>query len=562
LCNITVNFYTDSLMVRDSLFQIRYAFSRIRFSRKKEIRKRLATSFGNQKYSAFEFDLIEKYHRHKDNSEAYQVLSDRTCDDLDFDDLFMFLDRTHSKVGQQYLYDKLRVFNRDETKTQLNETLIKELSQNESFRISLQKRIEKLDNEDAYHIRTLFQEKHIRRPKWFFLIKCLSFASVLSLVLSFFYASFFAVLIGLFCVNFVFHYWNKQNISHYVRSIPQLLKLHHVASHLFVDARLKVINPNLSSSLKLLNEVKNRMLFFRLEARLQGELEIIAWFVFDLIKTLFLLEPLLLFGVLKRLDTKRKSIEAIFQFVGHVDMLISIAALRKDVDGYCLPMITEDTNIRAKEIKHPLIVNCTSNSIDITEKSILLTGSNMSGKTSFIRAIGLNIITGVTINTCFAADIQFPWMKVFSAIRINDDLLNDKSYYFEEVMTIKEMLKESENGHNLFLLDELFKGTNTVERISAGKAVLSALTKANNKVLVSTHDIELADLLIDEYELYHFSETVDHQTVGFDYKLKEGRLQRRNAIKILEINEYPKDVVKEAVQISKELDAMYLTKKK
>ena len=158
--------------------------------------------------------------------------------------------------------------------------------------------------------------------------------------------------------------------------------------------------------------------------------------------------------------------------------------------------------------------------------------------------------------------MQFPWMKVFSAIRINDDLLNDKSYYFEEVITIKEMLKESENGHNLFLLDELFKGTNTVERISAGKAVLSALTKANNKVLVSTHDIELADLLIDEYELYHFSETVDHQTVGFDYKLKEGKLQRRNAIKILEINEYPKDVVKEAVQISKELDAMYLTKKK
>tara|TARA_R100001369_G_scaffold92113_1_gene135534 strand:- start:301 stop:672 length:372 start_codon:yes stop_codon:yes gene_type:complete len=113
----------------------------------------------------------------------------------------------------------------------------------------------------------------------------------------------------------------------------------------------------------------------------------------------------------------------------------------------------------------------------------------MSGKTSFIRAIGLNVITGLTINTCFAKSFTFPLLKLFSAIRISDDLMNDKSYYFEEVLTIKEMLLESRSGkRNLFLLDEIFKGTNTVERISAGKAVLLALTKGNNKVLVSTHD--------------------------------------------------------------------------
>ena len=78
---------------------------------------------------------------------------------------------------------------------------------------------------------------------------------------------------------------------------------------------------------------------------------------------------------------------------------------------------------------------------------------------------------------------------------------------------------------NLFLLDEIFKGTNTVERISAGKAVLSALTKGGNIIFVSTHDIELADLLKDEYELYHFSEKVNHKTVDFDYKLKDGKLK-------------------------------------
>jgi DNA mismatch repair ATPase MutS len=179
----------------------------------------------------------------------------------------------------------------------------------------------------------------------------------------------------------------------------------------------------------------------------------------------------------------------------------------------------------------------------------------MAGKTSFIRTIGLNLITGLSINTCFAKSFSFPLARVFSAIRISDDLLNDKSYYFEEVLTIKEMIAESENGiTNFFLLDEIFKGTNTVERISAGKAVLSSLSKNGNVVFVSTHDIELTEMLSKEYELFHFSEMVNEKTVDFDYKLREGKLRNRNAIRILQINGYPDEVVEEAIAISKELD--------
>ena len=184
----------------------------------------------------------------------------------------------------------------------------------------------------------------------------------------------------------------------------------------------------------------------------------------------------------------------------------------------------------------------------------------MSGKTSFIRTIGINAITGLTLNTCFAEQFSMRKTKVFSAIRISDDLLNDKSYYFEEVLTIKEMIDNSGSGKpNLFLLDEIFKGTNTIERISAGKAVLSSLAKADNLVFVSTHDIELADLLKDEYELYHFSEKVDHKSVDFDYKLKAGKLKNRNAIRILQINDYPEDIIKEAIEISEGLDKNILT---
>ena len=543
-------------MLKDIVLQIKYTFSQIKFNKKKELNKRLKESFGNLKDESFDFDYIEKYFREKDNSKAHQVLSDKTCNDLDFDDLFMFLDRTHSKVGQQYLYNHLRTLKLDEKETKLNEEIITELSENLELRISVQKKLEKLKHKDAFYISTLIQEAHLNPPKWFIAIELLSFASLVSLILGFFNPVFFIVLLGVFCVNFVLHYWNKNNLVQYVSSIPQLLKLKNVASHLFTNLLFKKLNTDLPKSIKLINEVKNRMSFFSLEAKLQGEFEIIAWFVFEIFKTMFLLEPLLLFGVLKRLNNKREEIENVFEFVGHIDMLISIASLRKGLKTFCLPIINDEDNIIVQDISHPLILNCTTNSIEIAEKSILLTGSNMSGKTSFIRAIGLNVITGLTINTCFAKSMTFPLFKVFSAIRISDDLMNNKSYYFEEVLTIKEMLKESENENkNLFLLDEIFKGTNTVERISAGKSVLSALTKNNNKILVSTHDIELTDMLSDEYELYHFSEMVNDKTVGFDYKLKSGKLQQRNAIKILEINQYPDEVVKEAIDIAKNLDA-------
>ncbi|WP_108425699.1 MutS-related protein [Flagellimonas amoyensis] len=545
-------------MIKDLLFQIKYTFSQIKFNRKKELDQRLKESFGKLKDDSFDFDSIEKYFRKKDNSKADQVLSDKTCNDLDFNDLFMFLDRTDSKVGQQYLYNHLRTIQVNEKKTKLNEEIITELSENPELRISVQKKLKKLRHNEAHYISSLFQEEHLHPPKWFFVIRLLSFASLMSLVLGFFNPIFFIVLLGIFCVNFVLHYWNKNNLMQYVGSIPQLLRLNNVASNLFTNPLFKKLNPKLPKSIKLINEVKSRMSFFSLEAKLQGEFEIIAWFVFEIFKTMFLLESLLLFGVLKKLNTKRGDIESVFEFVGHIDMLISIASLRNGLETFCLPIINDGNKIIAKDISHPLIFNCTTNSIEITEKSILLTGSNMSGKTSFIRAIGLNVITGLTINTCFAASMNFPLLKVFSAIRISDDLMNDKSYYFEEVLTIKEMLKESANGNkNLFLLDEIFKGTNTVERISAGKSILSALTKNNNKILVSTHDIELTDMLSDEYESYHFSETVNENNIGFDYKLKEGKLKNRNAIRILEINGYPKEVVKEAIGIAKELDKTY-----
>jgi len=525
-------------------------------NRKKIIKEKLLSEFGNLKTDLFDFEYIESYFRKKDHSRAFQILSDKTCNDLDFQELFMFSDRTNSKVGQQYLYNKLRNIPADSTENIKNERLVDELTNNSDFRVTVQSQLSKLNDRDVYYIATLFQDEILQPPKWYFIVPLLSFTSVLSFIMVFFNPVFFLVLLGLSIINIVIHFWNKKNLYNYFSSIPQLSKLNGVAQELFKNDNLKQINPDLMKSTSVLSKVNSRMSVFNLDSRLQSDQQMFFWAIMELVKIVFLLEPLFLFRTLKRIDTQRTEIEDVFLFVGEIDAIVSIASLRKGLNNYCTPRIIDgQKRLFAQEVYHPLIENCVKNNLNVNDRSILLTGSNMSGKTSFIRTIAINVITGLTINTCFAEHFSMPRVRVFSAIKISDDLMNDRSYYFEEVMTIKEMIDKSKAGNlNLFLLDEIFKGTNTVERISAGKAVLSSLNEDNNIVFVSTHDIELADLLKNEYDLYHFSEIVDHKTVDFDYKLKEGKLKNRNAIRILQINDYPESIIKEAFEISEELD--------
>ncbi|MTI29404.1 DNA mismatch repair protein MutS [Cytophagales bacterium RKSG123] len=384
------------------------------------------------------------------------------------------------------------------------------------------------------------------------MVPLLFFLNLILLGSMFFYPIMIIGLIGGVWVSLGVHYWNKNNLFQYLGAIPQLSKLSRVSKELFKISILRQANPNLYSSISSIDKLKKYFLFFKTEPKIPDDFT----YVIELIRAVFLLEPLLLFRMLKRLDSKRKAIENLYLFVGQIDFLMSIASLRKGLEVYCHPNIKADNkSMIVKEAYHPLIVDCEKNDLRIDKRSILLTGSNMSGKTSFIRTIGINVITGLTLNTCFASHFSMPRMKLYSALRISDDLINSKSYYFEEVLTIKDMIDTStEEVANLFLLDEIFKGTNTVERISAGKAVLSTLNKADNIVFVSTHDIELADLLRNEYDLFHFSEKIGGKTVDFDYKLKEGKLRKRNAIKILEINEFPSDVVLEARKIAEEID--------
>jgi DNA mismatch repair ATPase MutS len=214
------------------------------------------------------------------------------------------------------------------------------------------------------------------------------------------------------------------------------------------------------------------------------------------------------------------------------------------------------------DMYHPLIYNCVPNSIHTrTDEGVLITGSNMSGKTTFIRSIAINTLLAQTIYTTCANGYKAPLLKIQTSIRTSDDLGEHKSYFQAEALSILDIINQSggdEPVKSLIIIDEIFRGTNTIERIAAAKSVLTYLTDNKNFVFVSTHDLELAELLDNDYAVYSFEESVNDTRLVFDYKMKTGVLKNKNGIAILETIGYPETVVEDAYIVSEELRRKYV----
>ena len=162
-----------------------------------------------------------------------------------------------------------------------------------------------------------------------------------------------------------------------------------------------------------------------------------------------------------------------------------------------------------------------------------------------------------TINTCLASAYEAPIYRVRSCLGRADDLLAGKSYYLVEVESILALVRASElSDPHLFLLDELFRGTNAVERIAAGEAVLETMVGEGKPhvVLVATHDNELVELLRDSYVVCHLSDAVGPNGLMFDYHLSPGPATSRNAIALLRLNGAPENLVTRALERAAALD--------
>jgi DNA mismatch repair ATPase MutS len=521
---------------------------------KKKIEE-IRTGWSNPKKESFDFDSISKYADIVKESKFHR-LTDQTIEDIDFYGLFAFIDRTTSKVGQQFLYKKL--LEPTNNTADQSERLIKLFSNEKQLREEIQLELIKLNNNGAYHISSLLKDKLLEKPKWFNLL-ILDIIIVASLVvLSFKFPLLIIALIVPVTLNMFLHYWNKNNTFQFLRSFPQLNNLINV-SKVLIKKGDQFHDKSIEDGIMNLKSFQQKVAFINFDngTGIQSELSQLGIYLIELIKAIFLIEVFTLFRITRELENKKASIQVLFDYIGSIDCSISVASLRAGKINTCIPSFSSySKEFHAKGIFHPLIEDCVKNDLLINGKGILITGSNMSGKSTFLRTLAINSILAQTIYTCFADEFTSPILKQFSSIRIDDNLFDGKSYYFQEVNVMGSLLEQVESPHqNLFILDEVFKGTNTIERIASAKAILSYLNRKENIVVVSTHDIELAEMLDDEYDLYHFTEIVENNELHFDHSIKAGQLRTRNAIKILELSNYPADIIREARQITTTLRA-------
>lgn len=515
--------------------------------------EQIRSEWSKPKTDSFDFANIKRYADAVAESKFHR-LTDQTIEDIDFYGVFAFIDRTTSKVGQQFLFRK--VIEPTKNNENKSERLIELFGKEKGLREQIQLELLKLGHNDAYYISSLLTGELLKKPKWFKLL-VIDIVIVASLIiLSFKFPVLLIILIIPITLNVFLHYWNKGNAFQFIRSFPQLNLLIYVSKVLTKKVEL-LSDKSVKASISELNSFQRKISLIKFDNGngIQSELSMLATYLLELIKAIFLVEVFILYKVTKDLEAKRSSLITLFNYVGNIDSSISIASLRAGAKKTCQPiLVSVKKEVVVKNMYHPLIENCVENNLKLSGKSILITGSNMSGKSTFLRTLALNSILAQTIYTCFADEYISPILKQFSSIRIDDNLFQGKSYYFQEVNVMASLLAQADLSHqNLFVLDEVFKGTNTIERISAAKAILSYLNRKDNIVVVSTHDIELADMLDHEYDLYHFTETVENNELHFDHRIKAGQLRTRNAIKILELSNYPTDVTNEARQISSSL---------
>lgn len=507
----------------------------------------------NERKEYFDFDRIRMLFEEVDHESCLQVISDQVCDDLDFEELFMTMDRTSSCPGQQLLYNFLRVLPENSSRSKVIENLINVIDSDEARQRKLRKILNELISPGSYFLVRIFTRPHLQKPRWYFFLPFLSIATLLLAVTSFFYKVAILPLLLSILINSIFHFWNKGNVLSYSNALPQLNLLRRTARRLHKMGFRDSANSDIDIDINETSRISRLSAILQIDAENRSEFGQIANYLFDLVKIIFLIEPIVIFRILDLLEDQKKAIKRLYFYVAQLDCADSILQFRKQLNYFTIPVFTQ--NLETKELYHPMIIEPVSNDLQLDKGgNILITGSNMSGKTTFIRTLGINNLLAQTINTVCAKSWKAPKYKMETSIRLSDDLLEAESYYYREVHIIKEMLKRCEEDYPyLLLLDELFKGTNTRERVASATGVLSYLANGKNTVMVATHDQELADLLGQHYQLFHFDDRVENEKLVFDYQLKTGRLERTNAIKILEINDYPVEVIKTALSVASKM---------
>lgn len=420
-------------------------------------------------------DLIRLYH---DNLKAGTVDA-ITWDDLEMDDVFFRINHTRSYAGEQVLYHRLHGSS-SETDWNEFERRIEFFDQHEEKRVIMEDQLAGIGKaQTSYHMPVVLNylcDTSVPRMALYRMLQFLFFASLAGVIVLKMQSSIVSLVI-IACLNLVIYVREKSKAEGTLSCIQDLFSILEFCRYinktpLFRDM---LLSPALITDIKRLKHLRflsGHFLSKKMTAQVDPQ-GLIADYIFGI--TLW---DLASFNkIVKIVKDNKEAIMRLFEFAGNIDITISIASYRKSIAYHCIPVFSEDNAVLADNLIHPLVPDAVPNSI-ILDRHTIIMGANASGKSTFIKAVALNIILAQTIHTCVATRFVLPSVQVVTSMAVRDHINAGESFYVREVKNLKRMLVEIEKGKLVFcIIDEILKGTNTAERLAAAEAVLRYLSE-------------------------------------------------------------------------------------
>jgi hypothetical protein len=500
-------------------------------------------------------DVVARYHEFRCDERRPGVLEDGTWRDLGMDAVYTHLDRAETFAGRAGLYDRLRAPSTDLPALRRFDEVVTIFQEDAAARERVQSL---LASEDPYGQDAILEVLFGRVPlpsrlhHVFPVVAGLTLAAVAAMAFTPVAAP-IAMSLALLSISL--------RVAHGRRVLVWMAALRATSALLGVAGKLGALPhaglaPELSAvraARRRLNNLARASNWLTIDTLRGNEilLAVVAYVNAFLLVDLTALAYC--FGVLGR---RRDDLRALFQSVGDLDAALAVASFREGTRGVGRPEIDPGaTALCVEDAVHPLVAHPVPNSLHVEGRGMIITGPNMSGKSTFVRTMAIQAILAQTIYTTLARHYRAPLLRVRTLMDAEDDAQGGRSYYYAEVEGAKALLQAGEPGtRTLVLVDELFRGTNTSERIGAGKAVLAALHEMGHFVLASTHDRELVMLLRDDFDPYHFGEQIIGGQLVFPFTLCPGPSTTRNAIALLQQAGFPQDVIADAIHVTEELE--------
>lgn len=515
-----------------------------------------------RKYRADELnDHISMYY--KKHEEDGQI-DDITWNDLNLDEIYQKMNYSHSAAGDEYLYYRLRTPVKEAKELEEFEKKIQYFMQNEKERVTLQIRFAKLGRMTKYslyeylaYLDTLGERKSLK----YYLAVLMVIVSIIVM--------FFSVQVGIclllvvLCRNMVGYYKEQKQIEPYITSFRYIFRLLEAAEKIgklsieeIAEERKQLLRCN-----KAMEKFKRNsfIVMYGPSGRSGITSSNILEAVLDYFRMMFYLDLIKFNQMLEAVRNHIDEIDEMATIIGKLETAVVIGEYRTGLqNGYCVPEFVlsqeKENCLQMKQMYHPLLQAPVKNDVTV-DRGVLITGSNASGKSTFLRAVAINAVLAQTIHTCLADSYRGNIFRIYSSMSLKDDLESGDSYYMVEVKSIRRILQQVEeaaknNEKVLCFVDEVLRGTNTVERIAASTQILRAFAQDNTICFAATHDLELTKLLADNYENYHFEEEIVEDDIFFPYRLQKGPAVSRNAIALLKVLGYNQKLVADAEEMA------------